>query len=131
MNIDELIHKLKITEEALHKTRDELIQTKEHLKKYTAPIKNKIYYENYRDKKNKEVYRLFVCSNCVSCQNKQNVFRTRDANSAVNIMNLTACWINNQTRPEEFSRASSFTCFAEGIETRKSKTIVVKAEVKR
>ena len=84
--------------------------------------------KHYRDKKNKEVYRLFVCSNCVSCQNKQNVFRTRDANSAVNIRNLTTCWINNQTRPEEFSRASSFTCFAEGKETRKSKTIVVKAE---
>ena len=81
--------------------------------------------KHYRDKKNKEVYRLFVCSNCVSCQNKQNVFRTRDANSAVNIMNLTTCWIKNQTRPEEFSRASSFTCFGE--ETRKSKTIVVKA----
>jgi hypothetical protein len=87
--------------------------------------------KHYRDKKNKEIYRLFVCSNCVSCQNKQIVFRTRDANSAVNIMNLTTCWINNQTRPEEFSRASSFTCFAEGIETRKSKTIVVKAEGKR
>jgi hypothetical protein len=90
--------------------------------------------KHYRDKKNKEVYRLFVCSNCVSCQNKQNVFRTRDANSAVNIMNLTTCWIKNQTRPEEFicgARASSFTCFAEGKETRKSKTIVVKAEEKR
>ena len=85
--------------------------------------------KHYRDKKNKEVYRLFVCSNCVSCQNKQTVFRTRDANSAVNIMNLTTCWINNQTRPEEFSRASSFTCLGE--ETRKSKTIVVKAEGKR
>ena len=81
--------------------------------------------KHYRDKKNKEIYRLFVCSNCVSCQNKQTVFRTRDANSAVNIMNLTTCWINNQTRPEEFSRASSFTCLRE--ETRKSKTIVVKA----
>ena len=81
--------------------------------------------KHYRDKENKEVYRLFVCSNCVSYQNKQTVFRTRDANSAVNIMNLTACWINKQTRPEEFSRASSFTCLGE--ETRKSKTIVVKA----
>jgi hypothetical protein len=75
--------------------------------------------KHYRDKKNKEVYRLFVCSNCVSCQNKQNVFRTRDANSAVNIMNLTTCWINNQTRPEEFCRASSFTCFAEGLASQK------------
>ena len=85
--------------------------------------------KHYKDKKNTEVYRLLVCSNCVSCQNKQTVFRTRDANSAVNIMNLTNCWINNQTRPEEFSRASSFTCLGE--ETRKSKTIVVKAEGKR
>jgi hypothetical protein len=85
--------------------------------------------KHYRDEKNKEIYRLFVCSNCVSCQNKQTVFRTRDANSAVNIMNLTTCWINNQTRSEEFSRASSFTCLGE--ETRKSKTIVVKAEGKR
>ena len=75
--------------------------------------------KHYRDKKNKEVYRLFVCSNCVSCQNKQNVFRTRDANSAVNIMNLTTCWIKNQTRPEEFCRASSFTCFAEGLASQK------------
>jgi hypothetical protein len=75
--------------------------------------------KHYRDKKNKEVYRLFVCSNCVSCQNKQTVFRTRDANSAVNIMNLTTCWINNQTRPEEFCRASSFTCFAEGLASQK------------
>jgi len=49
MNVDELIHKLKITEEELQKTKDELIQTKEHLKKYTAPIKNKIYYENNKD----------------------------------------------------------------------------------
>ena len=81
--------------------------------------------KHYIDK----VYRLFVCSNCVSCQNKQTVFRTRDANSTVNIMNLTTFWINNQTRPEEFSRASSFTCLGE--KTRKSKTIVVKAEGKR
>jgi len=59
-------------------------------------------------------------------KNIYHTFRTRDANSAVNIMKLTTCWINNQTRPEEFSRASSFTCLGE--ETRKSKTIVVKAE---
>jgi hypothetical protein len=49
MNVDELIHKLKITEEENKKLQDELIQTKEHLKKYTSPIKNKIYYENNKD----------------------------------------------------------------------------------
>ena len=113
----------------IHKRYDTITINEFNTSKKCCGCSNEM--KHYRDKKNKEVYRLFVCSNCVSCQNKQTVFRTRDANSAVNIMNLTTCWIKNQTRPEEFSRASSFTCFAEGIETRKSKTIVVKAEVKR
>jgi len=46
MNVDELINKLKITEDELQNTKEELIKTKEHLKKYTSPVKNKIYYEN-------------------------------------------------------------------------------------
>jgi len=38
-------------------------------------------------------------------------FITRDKNSAINILNLTECWIHNQTRPVEFQfQASSFTC---------------------
>jgi len=64
----------------------------------------------YKDKENKKVFRLLVCSNCVSCENKKIVFRTRDANSSINILKLTKCWINNQTRPTEFqNRISSFT----------------------
>jgi hypothetical protein len=36
--------------------------------------------------------------------------RTRDANSSINILKLTKCWINNQTRPTEFqNHISSFT----------------------
>jgi hypothetical protein len=111
----------------IHKSYDTITINEFNTSKKCCGCSNEM--KHYRDKKNKEVYRLFVCSNCVSCQNKQNVFRTRDANSAVNIMNLTTCWINNQTRPEEFSRASSFTCL--GNETRKSKTIVVKSAEKR
>jgi hypothetical protein len=46
----------------------------------------------------------------VSCENKKIVFRTRDANSSINILKLTKCWINNQTRPTEFqNKISSFT----------------------
>ena len=30
--------------------KDELQETKEHLKKYTSPIQNKIYYEKNKDK---------------------------------------------------------------------------------
>jgi hypothetical protein len=44
----------------------------------------------------------------VSCENKKIVFRTRDANSDINIMNLGKCWIYKQQRPNEFC-ISSFT----------------------
>ena len=64
--------------------------------------------KHYRNKENKEEFRLLVCSNCVSCENKKIVFRTRDANSAINIMNLGKCWIYKQHRPSEFC-ISSFT----------------------
>jgi hypothetical protein len=64
--------------------------------------------KHYRNKENKEEFRLLVCSNCVSCENKKNVFRTRDANSSINIMNLGKCWIYKQQRPSEFC-ISSFT----------------------
>ena len=49
-----------------------------------------------------------VCSGCVRPQVKQIVFKTRDANSAINIMNLTKCWIEKQERPACF-QISSFT----------------------
>ena len=66
--------------------------------------------EYYKDKENKKVFRLLICSNCVSCENKKIVFRTRDANSSINILKLTKCWIEKQTRPTEFqNHISSFT----------------------
>ncbi len=49
MNVDEIIIKNKLLEEELQKTKDELIQTKEHLKKYTAPASSKIYYEKHKE----------------------------------------------------------------------------------
>jgi hypothetical protein len=64
--------------------------------------------KHYRNKENKEEFRLLVCSNCVSCENKKIVFRTRDASSSINIMNLGKCWIYKQQRPNEFC-ISSFT----------------------
>ena len=66
--------------------------------------------EYYKDKESKKVFRLLVCSNCVSCENKKIVFRTRDANSSINILKLTKCWVEKQTRPTEFqNQISSFT----------------------
>jgi hypothetical protein len=60
---------------------------------------------HYRDSNNKEVFRLLKCSGCVSSDNKKIVFRTRDVNSGINIMNIANSWIHNQTRPNAFCRS--------------------------
>ena len=49
MNNEELLNKLKITEEDNKRLQDELIKTKEHLKKYTAPSRSKHFYENHKE----------------------------------------------------------------------------------
>ena len=48
MDNEELLNKNKLLEEELQKIKNELNDTKEHLKKYTAPIRNKAYYENHK-----------------------------------------------------------------------------------
>ena len=42
--------KIKEMEEKISNLETELQATKEHLKKYTSPIQNKIYYERNKDK---------------------------------------------------------------------------------
>jgi hypothetical protein len=56
----------------------------------------------YDSNKKEEVYRLLVCSGCASFENKKNVYRTRDANSAMNMLRLTHEWIHEQSRPSAF-----------------------------
>jgi len=63
---------------------------------------------HYKTKDNQDVFRLLVCSECVSCENKHTVFRTRDVNSAVNIRRITRTWIETQKRDPAF-QISSFT----------------------
>ena len=64
--------------------------------------------ENHRDEKGRKIHRLLVCrgQECVSSQNKKSVFKTRDLNSAVNILNLTRMWLDSKKRPNEFCRKS-------------------------
>ena len=62
----------------------------------------------YRHSDGNKQFRLLVCYGCVRPQVKQTVFKTRDANSAINIMNITKCWIEKQERPVCF-QISSFT----------------------
>ena len=50
-------NKIKELEDELEKTKKELIETKDHLKKYTAPERSKTFYENHKIdilQKNKE-----------------------------------------------------------------------------
>ena len=41
--------KIKELEEQIKQLTDELNETKEHLKKYTAPSRSKTYYENHKE----------------------------------------------------------------------------------
>jgi hypothetical protein len=49
MEYSELIAKNKLLEDQVQKLQDELNATKEHLKKYTSPTRNKKYYETHRE----------------------------------------------------------------------------------
>ena len=54
MDTDE-INKIKLLEEENMKLRNELNETKEHLKKYTCPLRNKTYYEENKEKHKQKV----------------------------------------------------------------------------
>lgn len=82
-------------------------------KKCCGCLQNLTYYKN---KENKDVFRLLVCSNCVSCENKHTVFRTRDVNSAVNIRSITKTWIETQKRHPVFQISSFTTSFLLEVE---------------
>jgi hypothetical protein len=91
----------------IHKKYDTITINECNTSKKCCDCNNDLEY--YKDKEGKKVFRLLVCSNCVSCENKKIVFRTRDANSSINIMKLTQSWIEKQERPLCF-HISSFTC---------------------
>jgi hypothetical protein len=49
MNNEELLKEINLLKEELEKTKIELAETKEHLKKYTSPANMKKYYQNHKD----------------------------------------------------------------------------------
>lgn len=59
MDNQELLNKIKIYEERILYLEKELNETKEHLKKYTAPSYKKVYYENNKEeiKEKKKKYK--------------------------------------------------------------------------
>jgi len=47
--MDDLLNKIRFLEEENSKLKKELLETKEHLKKYTAPSRHKTYYETHKE----------------------------------------------------------------------------------
>jgi hypothetical protein len=90
----------------IHKKYDTITINECNTSKKCCECHNNLEY--YKHKNGEKQFRLLVCSNCVRHQVKQTVFRTRDANSSINIMNLTKWWIEKQERPSAF-HISSFT----------------------
>ena len=90
----------------IHKKYDTITINECNTSKKCCECYNNLEY--YRHKNGEKQFRLLTCSNCVRPQVKQTVFRTRDANSSINIMNLTKWWIEKQQRPPQF-QISSFT----------------------
>jgi len=90
----------------IHKKYDTITINECNTSKKCCVCHNSLSY--YKDNENKDVFRLLMCSNCVSCENKHTVFRTRDVNSAVNIRSITKDWIETQKRNPAF-QISSFT----------------------
>jgi hypothetical protein len=90
----------------IHKKYDTITINECNTSKKCCECNNDLAY--YKNNKGNNQFRLLVCSNCVRQEVKQTVFRTRDANSAINIMNLASCWIEKQERPLCF-QISSFT----------------------
>lgn len=65
MNNDELLSKIKNYEEQILYLENELNQTKEHLKKYTAPSNMKKYYENHKEEIKQKVKEYKINTNYV------------------------------------------------------------------
>jgi hypothetical protein len=47
--MEDLLNKIQFLEEENLKLKEELLETKEHLKKYTAPSRHKTYYETHKE----------------------------------------------------------------------------------
>jgi hypothetical protein len=98
----------------IHKKYDTITINECNTSKKCCGCHNNLSY--YKDNENKDVFRLLMCSNCVSCENKQTVFRTRDVNSAVNIRSITKDWIETQKRNPAFQISSFTTSGNKGVE---------------
>ena len=85
-------------EEHISNLETELQATKEHLKKYTAPASNKVYYEKHKDVHKHSVIRCKT-NECKLC------CLDRDINASKNILGLLLNQYRGEERPVCFKPA--------------------------
>ena len=91
MDNQELINKLKLYEERILTLEKELQETKEHLKKYTAPSNMKKYYENHKEeikqkvKEYKEKTNYTVSKDVIKERNKRAYLKRKEKLKSENI----------------------------------------------
>ena len=61
---------------------------------------------NFRDKKNEEVHRLLVCSDCITSgsESKKTSYINRDMNACINIIKVAKSILETGERPLNFRR---------------------------
>ena len=69
MDNQELLDKLRLKDEEINRLQTELNETKEHLKKYTAPIRNKNYYSSHKEEM---IEKMKEYKNNLSSEKKKN-----------------------------------------------------------
>ena len=90
----------------MKKTKTENKNTKAKLKKKQLDKQRKHKKINKKNKQtnvetNEITYRKLYCSVCLSSENKDTAYKTRDCNSAINIMNLFRYYCDKKDRPEK------------------------------
>ncbi len=73
MDNQELLDKLRLKDEEINRLQTELNETKEHLKKYTAPIRNKNYYSSHKEEM---IEKMKEYKNNLSSEKKKEYART-------------------------------------------------------
>jgi hypothetical protein len=91
LNYELLIHENTELKERITKIEIELAETKEHLKKYTAPLRNKIYYQENKEEIKQKVKEYKQSTNYVykvSPEQKKEYARTAYLNKKAKLQKL-------------------------------------------
>ena len=73
--MDDIVSKL---EQQIKQLTDELNDTKEHLKKYTAPTRSKTYYENHKEELLNKMKTYSPCPDKIKEKNKKAYLKRKE-----------------------------------------------------